>query len=220
MTFAYTLVNSLVPSSPVTQTVVTDRLGNVTTYRFNTNGFVVGVTDASGQVRTITRQSGTNLVLTMQGTGACTECGDSKVGNVTFTYDPNGNLLTQTDALGNTTTYTYDSVYNHVTSEADALGNQRAQAVKGVSSTISSGAGVLGAPPSHQNGEQRRTPITRRWVRVFGRADGRGQFREEGLHLPSKMHSGKGRDPWLSELLARASREVDEDDQELRRLPR
>jgi hypothetical protein len=104
--------------------------------------------------------------------------------------------------------------------EADALGNQRAQAVKGVSSTISSGAGVLGAPPSHQNGEQRRTPITRRWVRVFGRADGRGQFREEGLHLPSKMHSGKGRDPWLSELLARASREVDEDDQELRRLPR
>jgi hypothetical protein len=104
--------------------------------------------------------------------------------------------------------------------EADALGNQRAQAVKGVSSTISSGAEVLGAPPSHQNGEQRRTPITKRWVRVFGRADGRGQFREEGLHLPSKMHSGKGRDPWLSELLARASREVDEDDQELRHLPR
>jgi hypothetical protein len=31
---------------------------------------------------------------------------------------------------------------------------------------------------------------------------------------------GAGRDPWLSELLARASREVEEDAQELRRPPR
>ena len=41
MTFAYTLVNSLVPTSPVSQTVVTHPRGNVTTYRFNTQGFVV-----------------------------------------------------------------------------------------------------------------------------------------------------------------------------------
>ena len=123
MQFAYTLVNNLVPTSPVTQTVVTDRLGNMTTYRFNTNGYLVGVTDASGQMRVINRQSGTNLVLSMQGTGACTVCGDAKAGDVTMTYDSIGNLLSQTDESGNTTKYTYDPTFSHVTSETDAAGN-------------------------------------------------------------------------------------------------
>jgi len=103
--------------------------------------------------------------------------------------------------------------------EADALRNQRAQAVKGVPSTTSR-AGVLVAPPAHQSGEEvRLTPITRRWARVFRRAGERTPFRGK-VFSDRPPGEGAGRDPWLSELLARASREVDEDDQELRRLPR
>ena len=45
-------------------------------------------------------------------------------GDQTFTYDTNGNILTQTDALGNTTTFTYDPVFNNVTSITDPLGHQ------------------------------------------------------------------------------------------------
>ena len=123
MIFSYTLVNSLVPTSPVTQTAVTDPVGNVTTYRFNTQGFVVGVTDATGQVRTITRQLGTNQMLALQGTGICPVCGNTAAGDMTFTYDANGNILTQTDALGDTTTFTYDPVHSNLTSVTDPTGN-------------------------------------------------------------------------------------------------
>ena len=123
MTYAYTLVNALVPTSPVTQTVVTDPLGNVTTYRFNTNGFVVGITDAVGQSRIFTRQQGTNQILSITGTGTCPSCGKTQSGDVKYTYDAFGNVLTQTDALGNTATFTYDPVYNKVTSVKDPLGN-------------------------------------------------------------------------------------------------
>jgi hypothetical protein len=96
--------------------------------------------------------------------------------------------------------------------EADALRNQRAQAI------TSPGAGVLGAP-AHQKGHQLRAAITRRWVRVFRQAGERTSFRGKVLSDPP-AGEGAGRDPWLSELLARASREGEEDTQELRRLPR
>jgi hypothetical protein len=91
--------------------------------------------------------------------------------------------------------------------EADALRNQRAQALKGVPST------------AHQSSEQRFAPIARRWVRVFRRAGERTPSRGRAF---SDLSSGEvtARDPWLSELLARASREVEKDAQELRRLPR
>jgi RHS repeat-associated protein len=120
---AYVLLNPLIPSSPVLQATYQDPLGNATVYRFDSQGYVVGATDAAGQTRTITRASGTNLILSMTGTGTCPFCGDPRAGNVSFTYDANGNMLTRTDALGNTTTFTWDPVFNKLTSATDPLGN-------------------------------------------------------------------------------------------------
>ena len=40
----------------------------------------------------------------------------------TFTYDARGNLLTQTDGLGNQTSYTY-TAFNKVASATSAMGN-------------------------------------------------------------------------------------------------
>ena len=68
---SYVLINSLVPTSPVQQASYQDPLGNVTTYRFNSQGYVIGATDPTGQTRTITRASGTNLILSMTGSGTC-----------------------------------------------------------------------------------------------------------------------------------------------------
>jgi hypothetical protein len=101
--------------------------------------------------------------------------------------------------------------------EADALRNLRARAVIGEPSITSPGANVLGAP-AHQNGHQLRAAISTRWARVFRQAGERTSFR--GKVLSDRSGEGAGRDPWLSELLARASREGEEDAQELRRLPR
>ena len=69
-TFDYTLLNPLVPESPVLETVVTDPLGNPITYRFNPEGFLVDVTDALGQTRVYEREAGTNLLLSVKGTAS------------------------------------------------------------------------------------------------------------------------------------------------------
>lgn len=120
--FAYTLTNPSVGTSPVTQTVVTDGLGHQTTYRFNTQGFLIGVTNALGQTRTLNRD-GSNNVVAIAGPGACPVCGVTTAGDQSLSYDNLGNLTGSTDALGNTTTYTYDPTFNNVTSIIDPLGN-------------------------------------------------------------------------------------------------
>jgi hypothetical protein len=74
------------------------------------------------------------------------------------------------------------------------------------------------APPANQNGRDRRGSLKRLWTQVFGRT-GDGLRVDEARvetpfrHFPEASHSGngKGRDTWLSDLLARASREEDED---------
>jgi hypothetical protein len=103
--------------------------------------------------------------------------------------------------------------------EAAARRNQPAKTEMDISSTAHPG-GLLRPSAANQNGEQLHAPITRRWVRVFRSDGGRGPFRRQVLsdYSPGEPHSGGGHDPWLTELLARASR--DEDDQKLRRLPR
>ena len=53
--YSYTLQNPSVATSPVLQTILTDPLGNKTTYRFDMNGFLLSATDATGQVRTLQR---------------------------------------------------------------------------------------------------------------------------------------------------------------------
>jgi len=122
--FAYTLLNSLVPTSPVLQTVVTDALGNQTSYRFDPNQNLLSVIDPMGQVRVFTHSlQQNNLVTSVTGGGTCPICGNPGAGDVSFTYDSMGNILTKTDALGNTTTTTYDPVFGQVTSITDPLGH-------------------------------------------------------------------------------------------------
>jgi RHS repeat-associated protein len=122
--FAYTLLNSLVPTSPVLLTVVTDALGNQTSYRFDPNQNLLNVTDATGQMRVFTHSlTQNNLITSITGGGTCPICGHPDLGDVTLTYDSNGNVLTRTDTLGNTTTKTYDPVFGQVTSVTDPLGN-------------------------------------------------------------------------------------------------
>ena len=119
--FAYTLVNPLAATSPVLQTVVTDPLGNETTYRFNPQGFVISVTDAEGQTKTLERQAGSNLLVSVKGSGSCNVCGASGDGDLFYTYDEFGNLETRTDALGNQVRFTYEPVFNKVATLSDPL---------------------------------------------------------------------------------------------------
>ena len=120
---SYTLLNPMVATSPVLLAVETDPQGNQTTYHFDPTGNLLDATDAMGQQRFFGRQPQTGLLLSLTGDGACPVCGDTRSASFIFTYDANGNLLTQTDSLGNTTAFTYEPVFNQVTSVADPLGH-------------------------------------------------------------------------------------------------
>ncbi len=76
-------------------------------------------------------------------------------------------------------------------------------------------------PPANQNGRHRRGPLTRLWAQVFRRAgEGINSIRRDvprvdhgetlSGHFPDPAHSGNGRDTWLTDLLARASRDDEE----------
>jgi RHS repeat-associated protein len=123
--FSYVLINPQVPSSPVSETTVTDPLGHVTVYRFNPQGFLLDVTDASGQTRVFEREPGTNRLLSVKGAAGCDVCGAPGAGDETYTYDALGNLLTRTDALGHVFTQTWDPATNQVASTTDTLGHTR-----------------------------------------------------------------------------------------------
>lgn len=107
--YAYQTVGSL-----VTQTTVTDPLGRKTEYRFNGQGYVTRITDATGRVTSQTLDPATNLVQSIT----------DSVGRVTrYTYDAKGKLTQVTDPLGNITRIEYDSTWNKPTKITDALGN-------------------------------------------------------------------------------------------------
>lgn len=121
--FAYALLNPLAPASPVMSTAITDPLGNTTTYRWDPTGLLLGVTDPTGQTRVFVHDpQHNNLITASTGPAACPSCGLGSVGDQSFTYDSNGNTLSKTDALGNTTSVTYEPVYNNVTSVTDPKG--------------------------------------------------------------------------------------------------
>jgi hypothetical protein len=76
-------------------------------------------------------------------------------------------------------------------------------------------------PPANQNGKHRRGRLTRLWTQVFRRAgESINNIRRDVppvdhgetlfSHFPDPAHSGKGRDTWLTDLLARASRDEEE----------
>ena len=116
-------------SAIVTATVVVDPRGAPTTYRFNSQSYLIQVTNALGQATTYERQAGTNLLLsTTDPLGRVTSFQYDATGNITqitppvtapvtpprtFTYDATFNTVTSiTDSLGNLTTFTYDGQGN------------------------------------------------------------------------------------------------------------
>jgi RHS repeat-associated protein len=129
--FAYTLLNSQIPTSPVSTTVVTDPRLNTTTYQFNPAGFLISQTDALGNQTVYNVNSSTNQTMSMT----------DPLGRTTaYTYDSNGNRTSFTlleavssgesvgggsaDVVGPTTTsYVFDPVYSKLTSMTDPLGN-------------------------------------------------------------------------------------------------
>lgn len=123
MRFRYSLTNEAVALSPVIKTEVTDARGNTTTYRFSPQGQPLDVTDPLGQQLVFEREPGGNQLLAKRGNATCAFCGDVSAGNVSMTRDDSGNVVTQTDALGNETRFTYDPRFNKPTSVTDALSN-------------------------------------------------------------------------------------------------
>jgi RHS repeat-associated protein len=112
------LGGSTINTSPVLLTTVTDPLGNQTTYHFNPQGYLIDMTDALGEKTVYERDPGTNQVLSIT---------DSLNRTTTFTYDANGNTLSTARLAGTpnavTTSATFDPVFNKLTSVTDALGH-------------------------------------------------------------------------------------------------
>ncbi len=92
---------------------ITDALNNATTYQYDSDGNRVSVTDALGVTTTSTYNYLGRVIAVCQnyvnGVYDATDDADEDV-ITSYTYDVLGNLLTLTDAEGNTTTYTYDAL--------------------------------------------------------------------------------------------------------------
>jgi RHS repeat-associated protein len=116
LTFSYVVLNPIATVSPILSSQVTDSNGVQTSYRFNVDGFLTDIVSTQGQTKHIVRQDGTNLR-----SGAIIASA-----RWSYTYDPNGNLLSRTDPTGLTTAFTYDPVFNKLTSIVDPLGNATA----------------------------------------------------------------------------------------------
>jgi RHS repeat-associated protein len=132
--FAYTLLNSnasvtvgadatTTNTSPVLLTVVTDPLGDQTTYHYNAQGFLIDLTDALGQKRIYEREPGSNLLLSVT---------DPLNRTTAYTYDSSGNMTSSTLQAGSpealTTSLTYDPIFNKVTSITNPLGQTTSMA--------------------------------------------------------------------------------------------
>jgi len=106
-----------VNTSPIALTVVTDPLGNQTTYHFNSAGFLMDLTDALGQKTVYAVDPGTNLT---------TSVTDALGRTTAYTYDANGNTTSITRLAGTpnavTTSFAYDPIFNKLLSATDPLG--------------------------------------------------------------------------------------------------
>jgi YD repeat-containing protein len=123
-------------------TQMTDRLGNVTQYFYNTNGCACGISgtlamqiDPLGRTNAWTYESSFNFPVTFtNAAGGVTRWTYDSKGNVTtntdaagqitrYGYDAAGNRTSITDANNRTTTFGYDA-YGNRTNTTDALGNK------------------------------------------------------------------------------------------------
>jgi RHS repeat-associated protein len=125
ITVKYDLLNGgSSPSLPVVHAQVTDPQENVIHHRFSPTGLLTDVIDAAGQARNIGRDpQHSDAVTSVTGAGDCEVCPSTSGGDQGIVLDENGNVLSQTDALGNTTSFTYEPDFNKVSSIKDALGN-------------------------------------------------------------------------------------------------
>jgi len=114
---------------PVTQT---SALGHTTTLTYNLSGNAATIADPLGNTTAwVYDAAGRQIRQTVAGSGTAvaydalnqvTAVTDATGGVTAFTYDANGNLLTVTDARGNTTTYVYDNL-DRVIARTDPLGH-------------------------------------------------------------------------------------------------
>ena len=92
-------------------TSTTDELGNVRTFNYDTNFNPLSVTDTAGTLA--------SFIFNPDGTMAAGAIGYDLTAQPSlasqFTYDADGNLSSRTDALGRTTSYSYNSLGNKLT---------------------------------------------------------------------------------------------------------
>ncbi len=102
----------------------TDDLGNVTTYAYDAMGNLVSVTDDLGVVTRYTYDLLGRRTQTIENyvDGVYSSAAPDEDIVTAYAYDAVGNLLSTTDALGNTTEYSYDDLGRR-TSMTDALDN-------------------------------------------------------------------------------------------------
>ncbi|MCL2745747.1 MAG: DUF6531 domain-containing protein, partial [Coriobacteriia bacterium] len=115
-------------------TTTTDRAGNTTSRTFNARGDVISEIradgaqatwsyNARGQVTGHVDFCGLHTVNTYDGQGNLTQINVNGITQQTFTHDSLGRVLTQTDALGNATQFTYTGTNPEPATQTDALGN-------------------------------------------------------------------------------------------------
>lgn len=91
---------------------VRDRRGNLRTFVYDANGWVLSETNALGETTQRTYDGDGNVLSLTDPTGRTTQ----------WTYDARGNRLSERNGLGQVTTMTYNAA-NGLLTEADALGN-------------------------------------------------------------------------------------------------
>lgn len=119
--YSYLTANPGDPTSPVLQTQVTDPLGRTTTYRFTVTGELTDVTDPLGQTLSFEIDPVSGRYQEREGTAGCSVCGGSGSGDQSYEYDDQGRLTQVTDALGNSTTFTYPTIGEIPETITDAL---------------------------------------------------------------------------------------------------
>lgn len=107
--------NYTISGGRVTSARVTDPENRITSYRFNSLGYVLASIDGLGQPSIINRDTNTNLASQVVGPCGCPES--------IKTYDSKGNVLTMTDRLGQIMRYEFDPVYSFVTKITDKNGH-------------------------------------------------------------------------------------------------